>query len=418
MDVLRAWQDASSVVLSCPGPMRRHPSALMPVSALALPQVLLGGESQLLAFAAAMPDLAGRLFFAALPEMFAGPIAWNAAWEAVGKSGLDRSKVVHLRFGSVRDARILKAARNAAVVAECRSAPQLNASHHPFASGEVLPAAMRRVFVYGPDCLRPRDVAGSELPATRLPASCIAADLAGNKTEEGKTRRPEAPGLEIVSLADFRSFQWASGRMRPKPHEAQTAGQTGTDPVHVLVPWNLAHFGSIVPELLARLLRLRQPGAPIPHMVVMPFNYLGQTGMIRRLIAQLRDAAPDPDVMARETYLARLNALSGLKALTGLTRLAWVDGNDPEHWWTMARLKACGIEPILIDADPSARPDKARLVADEMMRVDADTRYGALSFEARLPSLRALAGLLALTAERTAQAGPVPRRARAVSRVS
>ena len=74
----RAWDDAPAFLLSCPGPLRHHHAAVQPIAQLSLPQCLLGSEAQLLAFAAAQPDLAPRLFFVPLPEMFASPASLDA----------------------------------------------------------------------------------------------------------------------------------------------------------------------------------------------------------------------------------------------------------------------------------------------------------------------------------------------------
>jgi len=201
-----------------------------------------------------------------------------------------------------------------------------------------------------------------------LPAGHAGADLAAV--------RADPLGLDLVSLEAFDSDAWAAGPLaacRPAPRDA------------VLVPWNLAHFGSIVPDLLIRLATLWQPGTRLPSLVVLPFNYLGQTGLLRRLIARLREASREAAALLSQIFFGRVTRLGGLAPLRKLGRVGWVDGNDPESWWTMARLQACRFESILIDpAD-----------AEEVIWVEADTRYGALTFEARLPSLRALPRLLA-----------------------
>ncbi len=371
MDVLNAWQQANAIILSCPSPLRRHPKSLMPLTELALPQVFLGGESQLAAFAAAAPAKTRRkMLFAPLPEMFSGNEGLNAAFRALGRAPPDPSGVVHLRFGSVRDARVLKGVANAAVLAECQTSPPLTASHHPFADGASLPAAMQGVFLYGPQGVRPCRVGGGVLPSAVLARDHVDADLA--------SERAGAAALDLASLADFDSDAWAAGALaacRPAVRDA------------VLLPWNLAHFGSIVPDLLIRLATLWQPGTRLPELVLLPFNYLGQTGLLRGLIARLRAVSKEAPALLNHMFFARVTRLSGLAPLRKMARRAWVDGNDPESWWTMARLRSCDFEPILIDpAD-----------AEEAIWVEADTRYGLLTFEARLPSLRTLPNLLAIT---------------------
>jgi hypothetical protein len=400
VDVLRDWQDAPALVLSCPGPLRRHPASLLPLARLALPQVFLGGESQLLAFAAAAPALAGRLFFAPLPEMFSDPASLAAAWRAVGQAALPPDQIGHLRFGSVREARILKPARNAAVVAEAETAPPLTASHHPFASGRVVPAATERIFSYGANGIRPRSIGGAALPATELPNGCIAADLQ-NASSKKPARRGTSAGLDLVKLANYSAGEWAAGHVNA-PAGAAMPTEDAALPARktVLLPWNMAHFGSIVPELLRRLATLRRPDAAIPTIVIMPFNYLGLTGIIRTLIATLRDAAAQPEHLMNEMFMARITHLRGLATLKSLSRTAWIDGNDPEHWWTMARFTAAGFDPVLIDPNADAPKTSQCFPADDPIRVEADTRFGPLSFDASLPSLRALPGLLEMSTNR------------------
>jgi hypothetical protein len=275
----------------------------------------------------------------------------------------------------------LKGVANAAVLAEHHANLPLTASHHPFASGATLPAAMQGVLVYGQDGARPRRAGGGVLPRVVLPPAYHGADLTG--------ARPAAGGLDVVSLQDFDSDLWAAGALdpcRPAPRNA------------VLLPWNLAHFGSIVPDLLIRLATLWQPGMRLPPLVLLPFNYLGQTGLLRQLVARLRDTTMQASPLLAQVHFARVTRLGGLAPLRKIGGLAWVDGNDPESWWTMARLRDCGFAPILIDPAAAGRAAAGRVAADEAVWVEADTRYGHLTFEAKLPSLRALPGLLAVTA--------------------
>jgi len=401
------------VVLSCPGPLRRQEAALLPVGDLVLPQVLLGCESQLLAFAAAATDLAGRLYFAPMPEMLPGIDGLRACVRALAAHNAARigPRAVHLRFGSIRSARVLKGIRNAAVIAEAESPPPLTASHHPFASGRTLPAAMRRLLLYRDDAARPRPIGGGVLPATILPPGFVDADLA-RRAPASAAEAEQA--LDLACLQDFRSAAWAAGRVGPRAARARFAAAGGA----VLLPWNMDHPGSIVPALLERLLRLRQASPAMPRIVLMPFNYIGQTGIIRRLAARLRHAADHPEAALADIYLARVTSLDAIPALQGVSRVAWVDGNDPEHWWSLARLAACGIEPILIDPAESREPGIARVAADEAVWVEGETRCGALTFAARLPSPRALPGLLAMTAERQGAARPAQARRRSGRRMA
>ncbi len=215
MQILGDWQDASAIVLSCPGPLRRHQAAIQPAARLDLPQMLLGSESQLLAFKTlAAPGQ--TVFFAPFPEMFPGAAALESA---VGKAGGDTSGgVVHLRFGGVRSARVLKGARNAAVLAECEGTALLTASHHPFASGRVLPAAMQRVYSLCEGAVRPELIGGGVLPVLPLQAVPVHAQL---RAPAAQTGQPGQARLELVCLAGFHSAAWATGRpTRPDAYPA------------------------------------------------------------------------------------------------------------------------------------------------------------------------------------------------------
>ncbi len=362
-ECLHGWEDAAALVLSCPGPLRRHHAASLRISQLKLPQCLLGSEAQLYAFAAALPRrLAARCQFAPLPEMFAS-----------SRDVLPAGRIEHVRFGSVRTARVLKGAGNSAVVAEVFQPPPLATSGHPFASGRHLPAAMQRMFCYAPLQAPPCLVDDAPVPAVVLPAACLDADLKGSR------RKPSAAGLDLVSFASFSSGAWAEG-----PVSGGVAGREGLGGAGarvLLLPWNLDNPGSIVPEILVRLARLQSPRAPRVKILVMPFNYLGQTGIIRRLIKLVSEAAGDAAVLDH-LALGRLTHLAGLPLLRSIGTIAWIESGDPEHGWSLARLAAAGFSPVVLPC------------GEERIWVEAQTRYGTLAFHAAVPSLRELRALI------------------------
>jgi len=403
MQGLGSWGDASAIVLSCPGPWRRHESAVVPVARASLTQVLLGSESQMLAFVAAAQAMEGRLFHTPVPEIFAGEGNLVAACRAAGLRDAGGSGVVHLRFGGVRAARVIKGARNAAVIAEAASAAPLTASHHPFASGTILPETMQLVFTYGQQTVGPRGTLGREIPVRPLPPAFQTADLAS--VAAGGTGKGGREALDIVTLGEFQADLWAAGKIRSSAGDARLRRAGKGAPAAVLVPWNLDHPGSIVPALLERLVRLRDGQEDGPEIILLPFNYFGPTGIIRSLVVRLRDAASDPERTLAQTFLARVTQLAGMPKLRQLSRVAWVDGNDPEAWWTLQRLAAVGVRGILIDPGGGSG-GVARLPADEPLWVEADTRCGALTFAARMPSPRRLPDLLDMTAAQARVAEP------------
>ncbi len=413
LNMLRAWEDAPAFVLSCPGPLRRHTACFTPISQLVLPQCLLGYEAQLSAFAAAAPELAPRMVFSPLPEIFSTVESLAPLAPLLGAAAHAGRKPVHLRFGSTRTARVMKPARNGAVVAEDhRVAPQTK-SPHPFASGMALPAGMRRVFSYAPDLAGLKGVGGADIPATCLPAACITADLP--LLDESA---PDPAGLEVISFAEFRSTAWAAGPVRarsPDLRAAQRAAAADGAPT-VLVPWNLDHPGSVVPDLLIRLTKLQDRHKPALRLLVLPFNYPGQLGLIRRMIARVRNAVEQPEMALAGLFLGRLCHMSALPLLRRMGVVAWVDGNDPEHAWTCRRLSAAGLVPILMHPVESGMAGTDRAVpADELVWVDAETRWGLLSFASHMPSIRVLPRLLAETTEAVKSLAELPAKRRRVA---
>ena len=401
----RAWDDAPAILLSCPGPLRRHHAAVQPIAQLSLPQCLLGSEAQMLAFAAAQPELAPRLFFVPLPEMFSSPASMEAL-AAACKIALPapQPRLVHLRFGGTRSARVLKDARNGLVLAENHRSPPITASRHPFASGLTLPASLRRVFALEADLAIPSAIGGGPLPVTLLEGDTIAADLQASFT-------PQEDGLDITSLGEFRSNAWAAGSLRTASADLITARrQAARDGApFVLLPWNLDHPGSPVPLLIARTLRLQHRHRLAVRLVIMPFNYPGQTGLIRRLVRTIRQTVDGGAGTLAQLFLARLTHPSALPALLDLARVAWVDGNDPEHDWTRRRLYAAGFSPLLLAAETAMAGAAVSIEADDAVTIEAETRFGLLHFHAKLPSLRALRTLLGLTNEVMAGLAPPAR---------
>ena len=149
---------------------------------------------------------------------------------------------------------------------------------------------------------------------------------------------------------------------------------TTVEHVEALLPWNLNHAGTAVLTLIERTLNLQNETHPALRLLVLPFNYPGQTGLIRRMIRHVRTTAEGG---AHSVFVGRLSSLASLPALRRLSRIAWVDGNDPEQDWTIRRLTACGIGPML-------------LPADDALTVSAETRFGLLHFNSKLPSVRTL----------------------------
>jgi hypothetical protein len=263
---------------------------------------------------------------------------------------------------------------------------------------------MRRVFAGDPGIAVPVALGGAALPLTLLQGDTVAADL----RRRGQTAKSagEKDGLDLVSLAEFRSGAWAAGQATgASPHLEVALREAARDGApFVLVPWNLDHPGSAVPALVARTLRLQPAGQPAVRLVILPFNYPGQTGLIRRLVRQIRQTIENGGAALPHLFLARLTKHGALPLLRRLARVAWVDGNDPENEWTMRRLEAAGFSPI--------RPGTILIAADDAVTLTAETAFGLLHFHAKLPSLRALRALLPMTQDMSAELNAAARRRR------
>jgi hypothetical protein len=204
----------------------------------------------------------------------------------------------------------------------------------------------------------------------------------------------------VVSLAEFRSNAWAAGPVRARsPHLRAALAEAAADGApFVLLPWNLDHPGSTVPALIERTLRLQSLAAPALRLLVLPFNYPGQTGLIRRMIRQLRGKTEEGADALPHVFIGRLTDLHSLPDLLALSRVAWVDGNDPEFDWTARRLAACGIAAVVLAAgDTVAPPGAIAVESDEELTLEAETAFGLLHFRTQIPSLRSLRKLLAIT---------------------
>jgi hypothetical protein len=352
------------------------------------------------------------MFFVPLPEMFASPASMDALAAACGVALTGAApRLVHLRFGGTRSTRVLKDARNGLVLAENHKCPPITASRHPFAGGLTVPASLRRVFSLHAGNAIPTAIGGASLPVTLLEGDYIGADLAARHA-------PQADRLDIVSLAEFRSNAWAAGTVRAVSTDLTTARrQAARDGApFVLLPWNLDHPGSPVPMLIARTLRLQHRHRLAVRLVIAPFNYPGQTGLIRRLVRGIRQTVDNGGESLAQLFLVRVTHPAALPALLELARVAWVDGNDPEHDWTTRRLTAAGFSPMLLAADTTAPADALTIQADDAVTIEAETRFGLLHFHTKLPSLRALRTLLGMTNEvmaGLAPPAPVRRRRRA-----
>src|SRR5665213_1358039 len=125
------------VVATAPMSMLSYTSALVPAAECRLLQTLFGFEAQLCAFESVLREAGADLFFAPAPELFTSSESYRHLAQL---SGRGPARIVHIRFGMARHARLLKHAENLFALAERHICLPLTPSPHPFAAGNVLPS--------------------------------------------------------------------------------------------------------------------------------------------------------------------------------------------------------------------------------------------------------------------------------------
>ncbi len=372
-------------------------AACFPWAAYAPFQPLLGFDAQMAGVAAQAGRDGVPVFGLAAPEIFPNLAAMFRLSGATSASAAP----IHLRFGTPRMPRLLKGAVNMAVLAES-APPQPELGMHPFASGTVLPHGTARIVAYDTPLAAPVRVGGGAIPLVTLPVELAEADMLGIARAEA------VPPTDVLlqTAADFAPADWArrpgDGRARPVP--ALTA--RAIDESGVLVPWNLAHPGSVVPDLLAKVQMLAAQGRFRPILLVVPYNDVpvGLPALAREAAAcrQRQTKARVPALL-----FARGRTLAAGMHLAGVCRRAWIDGTDPEWAWTAGRLRRLGLRLNLIAAEAVGAP-AYDLAPDELLVTQVPSPYGPLAFRGRILSVRRLEALAAAAGTEPAWTPPVP----------
>ena len=398
----QAWSDAPVIVLSCPGPASRYPAAIVPLAQLAPTQSLLGWEAQLLGFAAAAPaELRARMVFAPMPEIFDTPHSLLSALRSAGLavSGDHLAKLVHVRFGGVRLARLLKGTRNCLVLAENDQRQLIGQTRNLFADGRTVPAAFDHIFVYEerPPAQIPRHPGGTRPDASVLEETCYGADLAPEGlAREGLAQEEDdtCQGFEAVPLNQHKPDRWVKG---PPAGLAALPKKPGL--TTLLLPWNLADPVSAVPDIMMRVCRLRDPQKPAFRVILLPFNYPGKLALIRTLMRRIKDETVPAMRVPEDVLIARVHGVGGIAALRALNPVAWIDGNDPEHRFTFRRLHRAQIASFVISASKNVGGDwggdpPPRIDCADQVFVESASSFGTLAVNAAMPTPRAIgAGL-------------------------
>jgi|GEM_PF-1486866 len=394
-------------------------SAVKPAAQYSYRQRLFGFEAQLSALSAMLSGIGQRLLFVPAPELFAAPSSYRPFERFIAP---ERSNVglVHLRLGMARHARLLKGARNVMLSAEAEILPPLGPQSHPFASGQVVPSGFAEQFVYYPEQMPLRRFGNREFARAVLPAGAAMTDV-----REALARHPAmepaeaaeitpklcaARGLFGCSFAEFDAEEWRGTEpARMTAHSADwrrafaLARESGTGgmPAHpfILLAWNLGNPASMLPALVLRLCRSEHLRNSPLRVVLFPFNETWETAQaVPQLVEQVRNETLRPQIL-RSVFLARLSRPEALPLLPALFACGWIEGADPERFFTLARLNALRIPAMML-----ASPEEFRFSStfalhqtippDEELRLRVSDQFGERIHLVPSLSHRALADVL------------------------
>ncbi len=418
------------IIASAPLSIEAYGASILPAAQYRLDQRLLGFEAQLNAFSHILDRDGQTLNLAPLPEMLppgAPPVGtharsdWSSNQSTAGQRAGDAPRLapIHLRFGPVRYARVIKGARNVAILADDPVTPSTEDTADLPGSDICLPATFSAVFAYDTRRAGPIEAGfGADrhkLTAQPLPPECHHADL----DAEAQAGRPAPlpvrptpyvfPGLTVCSLAEYRRVTWEqAGGLADPSHAYDWRRALATHPPapnhpagFILLPWNLANPASIVPDLVKKLLVWEAGAAPLCRIVLYPFNTtpLGRH-TIETLVTDLQ-ARDDIRPGLSNLFVAKLHALRHAFDLPKICPLAWIEAQDPESAWTARRLAYLGLQSILLrDQAPSAG---AAIACDQRLAIHRSDCFGPRTYEVRTLSPRRLSQLLAQSdAARTA----------------
>jgi hypothetical protein len=369
-----------SILLSAPADSEGCDGALFPAEDYQGFQALFGFDGQLRCFASALQQCGVRALVTPAPELFftEQSLRWLDTQVGCGSgTGAASRRLLHVRFGPLRLARVVRGLSNIQAVAEAGAGRAIPLGRHPYAAGNRVLPSMRAALLYGEHPVPARKLNDGKLDVFRLPEAFLAADLTTAPDVVGKSGRSLAelrsvPGLQMQSFAEFDPHYWTTGSSAQSPRpsadfrrslieQANSAGMQQEMRPLILLPWNLAHPGSIVPDLVMKFARFA-PAAPV-QLAVFPYNAThGADGALAQLVDRVRHGQGlNHRGTAEETallrarlqrlFLCRLTNLVGLEALPRLCAMAWVDGGDPEAAWTLQRLNWCGIPSALIEQE-------------------------------------------------------------------
>ncbi len=414
----------ASGVLVASAPLGRCAAgAVVPLADCLPRQVLFGWEAQMQAFASQIATLGRTLFVVPAPEIFSSRESHAHIARATGWDG--RGALTHLRFGMPYFARVVKGAHNVMVLAEHRITTPLTPTHHPFGGGNRLPTAMAQLLLYQPQSFLPRRSNGGAIASECLAAGFAIADLPPPPARGAAARvvGSDASGLIVRSFAEYDPAAWQQPPAAVVPPALldwrgvvamrEVARERGEAvPRMIMVPWNLAHPASIIPDLVEKLAHSGGLAATIGRLVLFPYNETTDSaGQITAVIENARQLLHAAPADLRHLFIARLASHRAAATLASLFEIAWLEADAPDRLWTERRLMALGLPTALLATAPEGEaeatpphhvPPRFVAAADEVRLINADDQFGGRLFSVGTLSARALAALLHQTLEEAA----------------
>jgi hypothetical protein len=240
---------------------------------------------------------------------------------------------------------------------------------------------------------------------TRLPSALLNADLDVEAIGEDDpalttaARWTTMEGLHVRSLAELGEQGWfapADGDpARALPWRRALAQRTSGG--FIMLPWNLAHSGSVIPDIVEKLAHRHRLASAGAWIVLFPFNatplsYIGVAAWLGRL----RDAVGAVNEALDRIFFARLTSLRDASWLRRLFPIAWLETDDPEVDWTAGRLSQLGIDLCLIGEEPAPLPHRAlvHVLTDAPIRVRVSDMFGERTYATHSLSVSRLGALL------------------------
>ncbi len=233
----------------------------------------------------------------------------------------------------------------------------------------------------------------------------------------------DASGLIVRSFAEYDPAAWQQPPAAVVPPALldwrgvvamrEVARERGEAvPRMIMVPWNLAHPASIIPDLVEKLAHSGGLAATIGRLVLFPYNETTDSaGQITAVIENARQLLHAAPADLRHLFIARLASHRAAATLASLFEIAWLEADAPDRLWTERRLMALGLPTALLATAPEGEaeatpphhvPPRFVAAADEVRLINADDQFGGRLFSVGTLSARALAALLHQTLEEAA----------------